>query len=321
MKKSVKIALIVTGIVVLMTVSYFLFLKKDSKIYLFKDGGEEDFVKDADQSPETHTPAPAPVPYSSSSSSSNPFDSKAEIMKFQQWVISHKKDTTILGSAGADGLWGRNTSKAFAKYGKEYNQGSDVFQSLLRNLGNSSGVSSHSGFIRAVFGDGMFIARFYDNKRILIWKKSTNTIVLKGNWYDGGLRLISTEGRNKGQTFQNPHIWENLKGIVNYGTVLQQRKSYDDSWYKLQANRIYDKLMGWTTEVEKQAAITSLKMLKTDRDWYELYEAFGKKPDTNMKIMDIRGWLNYELSNGERYSINKNWKAKGMQRKLYSTYN
>ena len=51
---------------------------------------------------------------------SNPFKNATELQNFQKWVLEKKKDTTILGSAGADGKWGRNSASAWDKYGKEY---------------------------------------------------------------------------------------------------------------------------------------------------------------------------------------------------------
>jgi hypothetical protein len=60
-----------------------------------------------------------------STSNSNPFATKDDLIKFQQWVINTKGDKTILGKGGStgfgdDGIWGSNSAKAFAKYGTEY---------------------------------------------------------------------------------------------------------------------------------------------------------------------------------------------------------
>lgn len=81
----------------------------------------------------TFTPAPTPSSSGSSSGSSsssstsngNPFATKDDLIKFQQWVINTKGDKTILGKGGStgfgdDGIWGSNSAKAFAKYGSEY---------------------------------------------------------------------------------------------------------------------------------------------------------------------------------------------------------
>lgn len=56
----------------------------------------------------------------------NPFKTEADLMKFQQWVIFVKKDTSIFSGAGIhasmgdDGKWGGQSRTAWNKYGKEY---------------------------------------------------------------------------------------------------------------------------------------------------------------------------------------------------------
>jgi len=50
----------------------------------------------------------------------NPFKTKDELLAFQNYVINTKKDSSILGSAGADGFWGQKSASAWDKYGKEY---------------------------------------------------------------------------------------------------------------------------------------------------------------------------------------------------------
>jgi len=63
------------------------------------------------------------------SATANPFKTKDEVLKFQQWVINTKKDKTILGKGGStgygdDGSWGSKSASAWDKYGKEYLTGS-----------------------------------------------------------------------------------------------------------------------------------------------------------------------------------------------------
>lgn len=45
-----------------------------------------------------------------------------EVKAFQEYVLKIKKDSTILGNAGADGIWGNNTAKAYEKYGADYEE-------------------------------------------------------------------------------------------------------------------------------------------------------------------------------------------------------
>lgn len=46
--------------------------------------------------------------------------SKSGTKQFQNYVKNIKKDSSILGSTGADGDWGSNTEKAWVKYGSSY---------------------------------------------------------------------------------------------------------------------------------------------------------------------------------------------------------
>lgn len=54
------------------------------------------------------------------SSTPSELDTKAKITDFQNYVINTKKDSAILGSSGADGVWGKNSQKAWDKYGADY---------------------------------------------------------------------------------------------------------------------------------------------------------------------------------------------------------
>jgi len=75
-----------------------------------------------------------------SSLATNPFGTSAELKKFQQWVIDVKKDTSILGSAGADGIWGRKSASAWEKYGAEYRKASSSTYSSSSSSGLDSDV-------------------------------------------------------------------------------------------------------------------------------------------------------------------------------------
>jgi hypothetical protein len=83
-----------------------------------------------DESPKPSSSSSSPKP---SSLPTNPFTSQADLKKFQEWVISVKKDTSILGSAGADGIWGTKSGNAWSKYGAEYTK------STTQGSGSGSG--------------------------------------------------------------------------------------------------------------------------------------------------------------------------------------
>jgi hypothetical protein len=63
------------------------------------------------------------------------------VMSFQTWVINTKKDNQILGSFGADGKWGKNTSNAWLKYGEEYKKLNPNVKTVSPNSQNFIGSS------------------------------------------------------------------------------------------------------------------------------------------------------------------------------------
>lgn len=93
-----------------------------------------------DETPQVSSSAPSSV-----TPTSNPFKTKEEILKFQQWVINTKKDKTILGTGGStgygdDGKWGSKSASAWDKYGKEYltgtnsGSGTQVYANLDKDI-------------------------------------------------------------------------------------------------------------------------------------------------------------------------------------------
>ena len=63
-------------------------------------------------------------------------NTKEKIESFQDYVLDVKKDTTILGNAGADGIWGKNSQNAWDKYGVEYQK-----KSVIEPTSNSSNAN------------------------------------------------------------------------------------------------------------------------------------------------------------------------------------
>lgn len=86
----------------------------------FKKKREEGSGSDSGTpTPETPTPSPV-VPISNPDVASDRPTSKEDITAFQQYVINVKKDNTILGKSGADGVWGSKSQSAWDKYGSDY---------------------------------------------------------------------------------------------------------------------------------------------------------------------------------------------------------
>ena len=78
-------------------------------------------LQDAASTSSTSTSSSNSAPSSTSSIISNPFKTKQELQTFQNWVLTmYPFDRAILGSTGADGVWGKNSANAWIKYGDAY---------------------------------------------------------------------------------------------------------------------------------------------------------------------------------------------------------
>lgn len=76
-------------------------------------------------------PKPAIIP--------NPFKTKAELTKFQNWVLTmYPFDRQILGKTGADGDWGKNSANAWTKYGTAYTASQQSAANVVNNWGFGS---------------------------------------------------------------------------------------------------------------------------------------------------------------------------------------
>ena len=60
---------------------------------------------------------------------------------------------------------------------------------------------------------GIMKAQFYNNGRIFIFDVAKKTIA-KGNYYNGGKKIVITDGKNKGKTIESGSVWTNLLNIL-----------------------------------------------------------------------------------------------------------
>jgi hypothetical protein len=111
MKTGTKIALWVAGIAVVGVGGYFIYKS-------MKKSREEKVEKELANKPLS---IPTLGQQIFNDPMVNPFPDMLSLTMFQNWVIGTKKDKAILGRKGADGKWGENTARAWAKYGNEYN--------------------------------------------------------------------------------------------------------------------------------------------------------------------------------------------------------
>jgi hypothetical protein len=83
---------------------------------------EDDQPKDEEKKPDGSGSGSGSGSGTATPTAPAPLDSKEKITAFQNYVLTTKKDTTILGKSGADGIWGNNSQKAWDKYGTEYSK-------------------------------------------------------------------------------------------------------------------------------------------------------------------------------------------------------
>jgi len=60
---------------------------------------------------------------------------------------------------------------------------------------------------------GIMKAQFYNNGRIFIFDVAGKNIA-KGNYYNGGKKIVITDGKNKGKTIESGSVWTNLLNIL-----------------------------------------------------------------------------------------------------------
>lgn len=130
--------------------AYFLLRKPKEE----KEGEEE--VATDDSSSSSSSSSSQYVASTPSPSAPAELDSTEKITAFQNYVLTTMKDTTILGKSGADGLWGKNSQKAWDKYGKDYlkktptstpSSNKDLDKNIDYIIKNASGTKSSKAYL------------------------------------------------------------------------------------------------------------------------------------------------------------------------------
>ena len=106
------------------------------------------------------------------------------------------------------------TGKATTEMSKQ-----DSFEKIPAYMGSS--VKLIKGVYVANFNStkqvsyyGVMKAQFYSNGRIWIYNKSDGKNIAKGNYYNGGRKIVITDGKNKGKTIKSGSVWTNLLNIL-----------------------------------------------------------------------------------------------------------
>jgi len=102
-------------------------------------------------------------------------DSKQKIESFQNYVLDVKKDKTILGNAGVDGIWGKNSQNAWNKYGSDYlskDAGSKPSNSDIQTIVNNAvGVKADASTLKNKNPDFVkkWAERIKEGRSAFIW--------------------------------------------------------------------------------------------------------------------------------------------------------
>jgi hypothetical protein len=139
--------------------------------------------------------------------------SKEKIESFQNYVLDVKKDKSILGNAGADGFWGKNSQNAFDKYGSDY------LKSLLPVSNNIKTESQLEKDINTI------IQRASGNKSQKFYLQKANSVFIQ-NW--------AKSIRNNKSAF----IWENQIYSTGNGEVVLDFNPIGRTFYTSKSGKI-----------------------------------------------------------------------------------
>ena len=141
---------------------------------------------------------------------------KTDILSFQ--VYSNKNSVNVT----SDGTWGENTKNAWNQLKTKYiKQIGFVKDSDLRLLmarlfpyGRVNKNTDSTFTFTSPFNNEKWTINAFENKRFFIFDKY-GTVLSKGNYDDGCLKLTVTEGKYVGKTFKDDNAWDNVRKLVS----------------------------------------------------------------------------------------------------------
>lgn len=224
MKKGGKIAITLGALAGAGVLAYYLFFKQNSKIYMLEKEEDADDGGGADTNNTNNSGGG-----DSGFNVPSPFTSSLETKAFQNYVLEVIKDMTILGSNGADGLWGTNTNNAWVKYSDQYVEHQN--SQLLDAVDVSPETNAYSKFILRVYQQGLkYKKNQYGNVVLRLHSEQNN---MKNYYYQ------IVYGKNNEWALAMKKYWDgdfkviasgtyNLTGLTA-GSRLKVTKIYDDS--------------------------------------------------------------------------------------------
>jgi hypothetical protein len=238
--------------------SYFFFSKNGNKD---KNKKNEDDKKPATntvvQEKVVYRDRPASTTTTTTTSTGNPFQNKADLEKFQQWVKDNKSWEYNIGKV--DGLWGSKSRGAWEKYKAFYeyelNKGTQQQQQQQQaNTWSNSDYGSNTELKALLEGGGQDVARKSDNSLLWYTKSSLPRVLVK--FYDGGLLTIEKVDKNgkyygKGQgtwaktlNSSNQPIFRFNANNKNYDANYDSASVINNVYAIMKANNYYSPIDG-----------------------------------------------------------------------------
>jgi hypothetical protein len=164
-----------------------------------------------------------PTSTTTTSSSGNPFTSKNDLEKFQQWVKNNKSKEYNIGKV--DGKWGSKSSGAWAKYGQEYQATLQVSQGQPTSW-SSTDYTANTELKNLLVSNGQDVDREVNSFE---WDTTNKYPTVFVKFYDGGiLTLEKKESLAKSRYAKTSGSWRKIVDgcEFNYGNKTYKSK-YD----------------------------------------------------------------------------------------------
>lgn len=122
-------------------------------------------------------------------SEGNPFTTKADLEKFQQWVKDNKSSEYTIGKV--DGKWGSKSSGAWAKYGQEYQATLQAGQGQSTTW-SSNNFEANTELKNLLVSNGQDVDRDVNSYE---WDTTDRYPTVFVKFYDGGIMTLEKKER------------------------------------------------------------------------------------------------------------------------------
>jgi hypothetical protein len=264
-------------------------------------------------------------------------DRPENILAFQQFVINTIGDKTILGGGGAsgfgdDGIWGRNTKKAWAIHkdaylksiggttstGKDYDTISANLKPIAKALGKGNALlrygTNQEGIDYLKFTSNTTGNKYYwfASGRFKVWTDDGGGKNLSyGDWASKGKKVMPDGGPRKGET-----ITKDKALTAAYESTIDRTPAMSSSLAKKIADNLFTAMDGGGTS--DAVLWSNINLVNNSKQWRQVYDKFGKRQGYwGGSKYTLDQWLHYDLEYAsERRKLNKKMKAIGAKLRL-----